>query len=251
MKIATWNVNGLRARGSQLLDWLGAEKPDILCLQEIKAHPEQIPASLVELEGYWGSWHGQKGYSGVGLHLRQERFPEPPVFSHPAFDFESRVVSADLGELTCLSCYVPNGGKDFFAKMRFLADLEAHVADLVARGRQVVLGGDLNVTRTDLDVHPRERKKSALGQLPEEREALERVLGHGLVDLARALHPDDPEFFTWWAPWRSMKERNIGWRIDYLLASPSLAATARECACQREFGTSDHGPLVAVLDWPA
>jgi exodeoxyribonuclease-3 len=248
MKIATWNVNGVRARQAQLQEWLHLERPEILCLQEIKASPEQIPAALLELEEYWSCWHGQKGYSGVGLHVRRDLAPERPSFGHPDFDFECRLASVDLGDLTVLSCYVPNGGKDFFAKMRFLADLEAHLGRLLESGRQVLLCGDLNVTRTDLDVHPRERKKSAIGQLPEERQALEAVLATGLVDLTRLLHPDDEQLFTWWPPWRNMRERNIGWRIDYILASSDLAARTRECRCQRGFGTSDHGPLVAVLD---
>ncbi len=248
MKIATWNVNGIRARQAQVQEWLDLERPDFLCLQELKAAPQQVPAALLGLQDYWSCWHGQKGYSGVGLHIRRDLAPECPVFSHPEFDFESRLVSVELGDLTVLSCYVPNGGKDFFAKMRFLADLEAHVDGLVRAGRQVLLGGDLNVTRTDLDVHPRERRKSAIGQLPEERRALEALLARGLVDLTRLLHPDQDQFFTWWPPWRNMRERNIGWRIDYLLATPGLATRARECRCERTFGTSDHGPLVALLD---
>lgn len=251
MKIATWNVNGIRARQAQVQEWLGLEKPDLLCLQEIKAAPEQVPQALQELEGYWHCWHGQKGYSGVGLHVRRDLAAQAPVFSHPGFDFECRVASVDLGDLTVMSCYVPNGGKDFFAKMRFLADLQTHVQDLLANGRRILLCGDLNVTRTDLDVHPKERRKSAIGQLPEERQALEELLGLGLVDLTRMLHPEEAGIYTWWPPWRQMRERNIGWRIDYILASPEMAATARECLPRREFGTSDHGPLVALLDWPS
>jgi len=248
MKIVTWNVNGIRARQAQVLEWLDLERPEILCLQELKAAPEQIPSDLSSLQDYWSCWHGQKGYSGVGLHIRRDLAPERPTFSHPDFDFESRVVSVDLGDLTVLSCYVPNGGKDFFAKMRFLADLEAHVDSLREAGRQVLLCGDLNVTRTDMDVHPRERRKSAIGQLPEERQALESILSRGLVDLTRLLHPDEDRLFTWWPPWRNMRERNIGWRIDYILASQALATRARECGCDRGFGTSDHGPVLALVD---
>ena len=251
MKIATWNVNGIRARQAQVQEWMELEKPALLCLQEIKAAPEQVPRALLEMEGYWHCWHGQKGYSGVGLHVRRDLALEAPAFSHPEFDFECRVASVDLGDLTVLSCYVPNGGKDFFAKMRFLADLQAHVRDLLAQGRRVLLCGDLNVTRSNLDVHPKELRKNAIGQLPEERQALEELLGLGLVDLTRMLHPEEAGIYTWWPPWRQMRERNIGWRIDYILASSEMAATALECLPQREYGTSDHGPLVALLDWPS
>ena len=110
-----------------------------------------------------------------------------------------------------------------------------------------VICGDLNVARTDIDVHPKERKPRATGQLPEERALLERIIGHGLVDVGRALDPDNDRLFTWWAPWREMRQRNIGWRLDYVLASEALYRTARACVVQREFGTSDHGPVVATF----
>src|ERR1043165_6244205 len=113
MKIATWNVNGIRARQGQLHEFVESEQPDILCLQEIKATVEQLPAGLCEMEGYWCYWHGGKGYSGVGLHIRKATFPERPVFSHPDFDYEHRIVRAELPGLSVASVYVPNGGKDF------------------------------------------------------------------------------------------------------------------------------------------
>ena len=111
-----------------------------------------------------------------------------------------------------------------------------------------VLCGDLNVARTEMDVHPKERKPRTIGQLPEERELLERIISRGLVDLGRALDPDNEQLFTWWPPWRNMRERNIGWRLDYILASASLAARATRCPVYREVGTSDHGPVVAEFE---
>jgi exodeoxyribonuclease-3 len=148
------------------------------------------------------------------------------------------------------SVYVPNGGKDFPAKLRFLEALEAWVVEQHAAGRQLVVCGDLNVARSEVDVHPKERKANAIGQRADERELFARLLGRGLVDLGRTLHPADDGLFTWWAPWRNLRERNIGWRIDYVLASRDLAAKATSCAGHREFGTSDHGPLQAVFDIP-
>src|SRR6185436_3955878 len=117
-----------------------------------------------------------------------------------------------------------------------------------AEGRTLVLLGDMNVARTERDVHPKERKPRAIGQLPEERAVIERLLARGLVDVGRALDPDNDNLFTWWAPWRKMRERNIGWRIDYILASESLAAKAVRCAAYREVGTSDHAPVIAEFD---
>jgi len=248
MKVITWNVNGIRARQAQLQELLDREQPDILCLQEIKASVEQLPLWLVELEGYWCHWHGGPGYSGVGLHVRRSRCPEPPAMTHPAFDFEHRIAMATLPGVTVASVYVPNGGKDFAAKMRFLEGLDGLAATSQAAGSALVLCGDLNVTRSDRDVHPKERKPGAMGQRPDERALVEQVLGHGLVDVHRALDPESEEIFTWWAPWRRLRERNVGWRIDYVLASDALAARASSCRALREFGTSDHGPVVAVFE---
>jgi exodeoxyribonuclease-3 len=247
LKIATWNVNGIRARQAQLQEWIERERPDVVCLQEIKASSEQVPAALCEMEGYWCYWHGGKGYSGVGLHVSKAFAPERPVFSHPAFDFENRVVEAEAGGIRVASIYVPNGGKDFAAKMRFLEAMDLHVAGHLAEGTPFVLCGDLNIARTERDVHPKERKPRAIGQLPEERALLERILGRGLEDLGRALDPDNDGLFTWWAPWRNMRQRNIGWRLDYVLASRQLAEKAVSCPVQREVGTSDHAPVVATF----
>jgi len=251
MRIATWNVNGIRARQAQLGEWLEREQPDVVCLQEIKATPDQVPAALCEMAGYWSYWHGGKGYSGVALLARKAAFPDRPTFSHPAFDFETRIVTADLGAVTVASVYVPNGGKDFPAKIRFLEELAAYAGIARQAATPLVLCGDLNVTRTDRDVHPKERKPNTIGQLPEERALLERLIAHGLVDLGRELDPANDELFTWWPPWRNMRQRNIGWRLDYVLAAEAVASRATRCPVFREVGTSDHGPVVAELDLPA
>ncbi len=247
MKVATWNVNGIRARQGQVQEFLDREQPDVLCLQEIKATIDQLPVWLCDIEGYWCYWHGGKGYSGVGLHVRRASCPEQPAFEHPAFDFEHRIVTVQLPAATVASIYVPNGGKDFPAKMRFLEAMDALAAEHQAAGRPLVMCGDFNVARTEMDVHPKERKPRAIGQLPEERALIERILGRGLVDVHRHLDPDNANLFTWWAPWRQMKERNIGWRLDYIFASQALASRASSCIVQREVGTSDHGPVVAVF----
>jgi exodeoxyribonuclease III len=247
MKVATWNVNGIRARQSQLLEWIEREQPDVVCLQEIKASLDQLPVWLCEIEGYWCYWHGAKGYSGVALHVRREMSSERPAFAHPDFDYESRIVTAEVAGVTFASIYVPNGGKDFPAKMRFLEALERYAAGLYGEGRRAVLCGDLNIARAEMDVHPKERKPRAIGQLPEERALLERIIGHGLVDTSRALEPENDQLFTWWAPWRQMRERNIGWRLDYVLASAPIYDRVGSCVVLREFGTSDHGPVIATF----
>ena len=248
MKVATWNVNGIRARQAQVQEYIDREQPDVLCLQEIKAAVDQLPVWLCELEGYWCYWHGGKGYSGVALHVRKSTFPDRPAFHHPEFDYEHRIVTVTLPAATIASIYVPNGGKDFPAKMRFLEAMDDYASGFLAVARPLIMCGDFNVARSDMDVHPKERKPRAIGQLPEERALIERILSRGLVDVQRTLEPDNAELFTWWAPWRNMKERNIGWRLDYVFASTALASRARSCVVQREVGTSDHGPVIAVFD---
>jgi exodeoxyribonuclease III len=245
--IATWNVNGIRARQAQVQQWIDRDRPDVVCLQEIKATSDQVPAVLCEMDGYWCYWHGGKGYSGVAIHVSQTIAPERPAFSHPSFDFENRIVAVELGTLTVASIYVPNGGKDFPAKMRFLEELDAYAAAHAAAGRTIVLCGDMNVARTDRDVHPKERKPRAIGQLPEERALFERIISRGLVDLGRTFDPDNDNLFTWWPPWREMRARNIGWRLDYIFASSLLAARATGCPVQKDVGTSDHAPVIATF----
>jgi len=246
-KIATWNVNGIRARQAQVQQWIDRDRPDVVCLQEIKATSDQVPAVLCEMDGYWCYWHGGKGYSGVAIHVSQTIAPERPAFSHPSFDFENRIVAVELGELTVASIYVPNGGKDFPAKMRFLEELDAYAAAHADAGRTIVLCGDMNVARTDRDVHPKERKPRAIGQLPEERALIDRIISRGLVDLGRTFDPDNDNLFTWWPPWREMRARNIGWRLDYIFASSVLAARATGCPVQIDVGTSDHAPVMATF----
>ncbi|MBI4524657.1 MAG: exodeoxyribonuclease III [Deltaproteobacteria bacterium] len=250
MKIETWNVNGIRARQAQVLELIERDRPDILCLQEIKAAMTQVPESLCKLAGYECYWHGERAYSGVGLHIRQGLLGAAPKFSHPSFDHENRIVTAQIGDLIVASVYIPNGGKDFAAKMRFLEAMETYVAESHAEGKTLIICGDINIARTERDVHPKERKPNLIGQRPEERELLERILARGLVDVGRALDPENNELFTWWPPWRNMRQRNIGWRLDYLFVSEKLAGRAVQCSVLRDIGTSDHAPVSATIELP-
>ena len=242
MKIATWNVNGIRARAAQFCEWVARERPDVVCLQELKAQPDQVPEAC-RLMDYHVFWHGMRAYSGVSLHIRKESFADGPRYSHPEFDMESRIVQAEVGDLVLASVYVPNGNKNYPAKVEFMRRLAGWAKRVHDEGRRLVLCGDINITRTDMDVHPRERRPGIIGQLPEER-ALFAALLENLVDVGRKLDPDNPDYFTWWAPWRNMRQRNIGWRLDYILASPSIAERAVSCPVLAEVGTSDHAPVM-------
>jgi exodeoxyribonuclease-3 len=246
MKIATWNVNGIRAREAQVCEWLEREKPDVVCLQEIKAEPAQVPERC-KLADYHAYWHGGRGYSGVSLHVRRHLLESDPQWSHPEFDMETRIVQIAVGNWVIASVYVPNGGKDYPAKLAFFEQLIGWASKLHEQGREVVVCGDLNIARLEIDVHPKERKETIIGQRPEERELFGRLLGGTMVDVGRAVDPDNDRLFTWWPPWRNMRARNIGWRIDYILASKSIAERVSSCVVQTDVGTSDHAPVLLTL----
>jgi exodeoxyribonuclease-3 len=249
MKIATWNVNGLRARFEDLKAWLAASRPDVVCLQEIKATAAQVPEPLTGLPEYQSFWHGGPGgYSGVSLHVRRDFWAERLSFSSPSFDMEHRIVETELGDWVFASIYVPNGNKDFEAKESFLRGMVEHAGELTAAGKRVVLCGDLNVTRSDQDLHPKQRKRGAIGQTKGERALLQEVLDTGLVDTLRHVHPDDDTIFTWWPPWREEKKKNRGWRIDYVLVSDGLRGAIAGVEVLRDEGTSDHAPYEVILE---
>jgi exodeoxyribonuclease-3 len=247
MKIATWNVNGIRARQEQVCEWVERDRPDVVCLQELKADPSQIPERC-KLADYHVYWHGTKGYSGVSLHIHRSLMQADPAFGHPEFDLETRIVQVAVDNLVLAAVYVPNGGKDYPAKIEFMKRLGAWAHSVHAEGKELVLCGDMNITRTEIDVHPRERKPGMIGQRPEERELFEALLGDNLVDVGRALDPDNENMFTWWAPWRNMRTRNIGWRLDYVLASKRIAERATSCKVLKDVGTSDHAPVMMIAD---
>ncbi len=250
MKIATWNVNGIRARESQFVTWVRSSTPDVVCLQELKATPEQLGETLTMLPEYHSYWHGgPKGYSGVSLHFRKETFSPRPEFGHPDFDVEFRVVQAKLGNgLVVASVYVPNGGKDYPAKLRFLEAMGKYVEGVHATGEKLILCGDLNVARSDIDVHPKERKPGAVGQRGDERGLFERMLASGLQDVARVLDPTSDQIFTWRPTWRGLRQKNQGWRIDYVLASADRGLKPTSCDVLADVGTSDHAPVSVVFE---
>lgn len=249
MKLLTWNVNGVRAREKEVLALLEEEQPDVCMLQETKASMEQLPPSLYglgALPGYHAIWHGNAGYSGVAVLLKRSVF-ESPRDQKPPFDFETRVVEAHTGDFVFVTMYVPNGGKDFAAKLGFLKALAEYPKTF--EGKKVVIAGDLNIARADIDLHPKERKRDAIGQRPEERQLFEAFLDAGrLVDVCRKLSPTDEGMFSWWPYWRQAREKNVGWRIDYVLANEPLASSAKSSRIRRDFGTSDHGAVVVDFE---
>lgn len=249
LKLITWNVNGIRARHAQLIELMDREQPDVVCLQEIKASPAQVPEFPIHSplsSDYRTYWHGSGGYSGVALLVKRSASASLDV-THPEFDFEHRIATCVVNGVRIAATYVPNGGKDYEAKLRFLTGMAAWTEELSARGEPLAICGDLNVAFEDRDIHQKERKPNQIGTRPEERVLIGRLMAAGLVDVGRAMDPDNVDLFTWWPPWRSMRQRNIGWRIDYILASAPLGPAAASCVSMREFGTSDHAPVMAVF----
>ena len=250
MTIATWNVNGIRARGTAFQHWVHAQRPDILCLQEIKAHSEQIPEALRELTGYRSRWHGSRtGRSGVSIHLR-EALGECE-FTIPHFDQETRVLQARVAGIVVINIYTPLGQKSYAQKLDFLHALVYYVDALRYDHERVVLCGDFNVAHTDQDIHPALYEENMLCARTEERDILDDLSKRGLTDLFRHHHPNDARAYSWWPYYGGARARNIGWRIDYILADAPLAQASRTCRIQREEASSDHSPVVAELDLSA
>lgn len=258
MRVVTWNVNGIRSRFSEVVELCRTAAPDILCLQELKASVVQVPEPLTGLPDYVNLWHGGPGgYSGVSIHVRRawtvgaaSAAASLPMsaFTPPPFDVQYRAIEVALGSgLRALSLYVPNGNRDFPAKLAFLDALRGHVREARRTGVQLILCGDLNVARSDIDVHAAMRDPEIVGQRAEERALIEGILDEGLRDLGRSFDPDNDGLFTWWPPWRDERRKNRGWRLDYILASEPLARGATRCRVLSEFGTSDHAPVEAEL----
>lgn len=248
MRIATWNVNGIRAREAQLLEWIAKDEPDVFCLQEIKAQITQLPLALGALSLYDSFFHGSGGYSGVSVHVKKSLGWGRVAFSHPAFDMETRVVEARVRDLAFLSVYAPNGGKDYPAKLAFYDAMIAWARETIRSGTRLVVAGDLNITHRPIDVHPTQRNEKLVGQKPEERVLFDALLATGLVDVTRKLHPTDDQLFSWWPYWREARQKNVGWRLDYVLTTHDIAERVTKCVVEREFGASDHAPLVADFD---
>lgn len=250
MKIATYNVNGIRSRLANLLAWLEREKPDIACLQELKAADEAFPALALAGAGYKAVAKGQRAWNGVAILARgldvvpvRDTLPGDPADDH------SRYLEAVAGGIVVGCLYLPNGnpqpGPKFEYKLRWFERLIAHAATLVAGPQPVILAGDFNVVPTDFDIYdPRSWRKDALLQ-PQSRACWQRLLDQGWIDALRALHPDQP-VYTFWDYFRQHWERNAGLRIDHLLLNKSLAGGLRGAGVDTwvrgEPHASDHAP---------
>ena len=257
MRIATFNINGINTRLANLLEWLEAARPDVVCLQELKATDAQFPAAAIRALGYRAAWKGEHRWNGVAILARDA---EPVVTrrslpGEPA-DAQSRYLEAAVDGVLIASLYLPNGnpqpGPKFDYKLAWMERLNAHAAALMASGAPVVLAGDYNVVPTEADIYnSRSWKKDALLQ-PESRAAFARLLDQGWTDALRERFPDDPPPWTFWQYFRQAWERDAGLRIDHLLLSPAAAARLTDAGVDREVRgrerASDHAPAWIELD---
>lgn len=256
MRIATWNVNGIRsAWGNGLAAYLRDEAPDVLAVQEVKSRPEALPEEIRCPPGYRTLWHcaARPGYSGVGMFLRQESLPEPlwhvAGLGLPEFDLEGRVLTLELPELFYVAAYFPNsgpGGRRISFKLEFCLAVERFVTNLERRGKPVLLAGDLNIAPYPVDVYSVKGAAGEAGYLPPERAWLRRLLEGPWVDLFRRDHPEQSGHYTWWSFFDDDREQNRGWRIDSFLASASLAPRL-SCKIHSHVRGSDHCPVMAHL----
>jgi exodeoxyribonuclease III len=256
MKVATFNVNGIKSRLANLLEWLAREQPDVACLQELKALQEAFPLAEIERAGYGALWKGQRSWNGVAILARGTQPVEVRrELPGDAADEQSRYVEAAVNGLVVACLYLPNGnpqpGPKFDYKLAWFERLIAHAATLRDSGHPVLLAGDFNVVPTDADIYnPRSWRKDALLQ-PESRACWERLLAQGWVDAIRTLHPDAP-VYTFWDYFRQHWERNAGLRIDHLLLNrtlaPSLKAAGVDTWVRGQPKASDHAPAWVELD---
>jgi exodeoxyribonuclease-3 len=257
VKLTSYNLNGIRARLPRLLEWLARERPDVVCLQELKCADESLPIGDIEAAGYGAVWHGQKGFNGVAIlvrgdtpQLRRTGLPGDPG------DEQSRYIEAETCGLVVASLYLPNGNpigtEKFDYKLAWMERLRAHAAGLLEEERPVVLAGDWNVVPEDRDVFSVRATEHDAVMQPETREAWRRIVNQGWTDALRSLHPDEPKLYTFWDYTAGCWQRDLGFRLDHLLLSPEAADRLRGAGVDRwargEEKASDHAPTWVELD---
>ena len=249
MKITTWNVNGFRAiLNKGFIEWIDAFQPDILCLQETKVKPEQLPDMKALLPDYQTWWFSAEkaGYSGVATFVRKNDLKNVLGTGVPGFDTEGRVVQTEMGNTMLFNVYFPNGQRDsgrLAYKLEFYAHLLEICDNLQANGKNVIITGDFNTAHSEIDLaNPKENSKTS-GFLPEERAWVDKYIEHGLTDVYRALYPERVGY-TWWTYRFGARKRNIGWRLDYFLVTTRLMTTIKDVVIHDDVEGSDHCPVI-------
>ena len=254
-RIVSWNVNGIRAAaGKGLLEFIETYEPTILCLQETKAHIDQVELDLQKLgyqNSFWSSAQ-RKGYSGVATFCDETPRQVSRSFGHEIYEQEGRIVVTEHEHFTLFNMYFPNGGSgperhDF--KQRYLKDLLAHLRELVKQDKKIVVVGDYNVAHQEWDVYDPVRLSKESGFLPEERQWMSEFLGAGFVDTFRAVHPEARHRYSWWSYRELARSRNHGWRIDCICISNNLLPHLKTADILDQVQGSDHCPVVCELEF--
>jgi exodeoxyribonuclease III len=252
MKIITYNVNGIRsAVGKGLHTWLKSADPDIVCFQETKAQPDQVPVELFEEMGYHHYWFSaaKKGYSGVGILTKIKPDHVDFGMNIQQYDDEGRTIMAHFGDTTVMSVYHPSGTtgetRQSF-KMQWLEDFLLYTTELRKTRPNLVITGDFNICHKPIDIHDPVRNATSSGFLPEEREWLSRFLDSGFIDTFRYFNPD-PHHYTWWSYRAGARSRNLGWRIDYQMVTSSLEKKLVRAAILPQAMHSDHCPVLLEI----
>ncbi len=254
MKLYSWNVNGIRAAQKKgFLDWMHAEQPDVLTVQETKAWPDQLDPELRQPEGYHSWWvkAERKGYSGVGLFSKSEPQEVKLGLGIEKFDSEGRTIIADYGAFTLMSTYLPNG-KGSEERLRYKMEYKEAFLDyangLRAAGKSVVFCGDINTAHNEIDLtHPKPNSKYS-GFLREERDWMDKVVEQGYIDSYRHLNPEREGAYSWWSLRSGARAKNVGWRIDYFFISPDLLGKLAGAEIHADVMGSDHCPISLTLD---
>lgn len=252
MKIATYNVNGLRSAISKgFFDWLTAANPDVICLQEIKSEASQLNLEDFRSRGYEPYLFSaqKKGYSGVAILSKIKADFVAVGMNHPEYDFEGRNIRVDFGDITILSTYFPSGTtgdvrQDF--KMKFLADFQKYAEELRKERPNLIICGDYNICHRAIDIHNPVSNAKSSGFLPEERDWMEQFLNSGYTDSFRHLNKD-PKHYTWWSFRAGSREKNLGWRIDYVCIANELEARLKNAFILPDAKHSDHCPMMIEL----
>ncbi|NHJ48567.1 MAG: exodeoxyribonuclease III [Asgard group archaeon] len=269
LKLISWNVNGIRAlvrkgkekellKGVGFYSWVKTESPDIICLQETKAHPEQVPDELLNLEGYHSIWSAaeRKGYSGVVTYTKEKPISTTTELGKNHLDIEGRHVITEYPNFVLINSYFPNGKKNqerLDYKMEYYKVFLKYIEDLRKKGKSIIFCGDVNTAHKPIDLtHPKGNEKIS-GFLPIEREWIDEVIENGYIDTFRHLYPDKKEVYTWWsirsisADGKNARDRNVGWRLDYFFVSDNIISNVIDSYMLNDVMGSDHCPVVLKI----
>jgi exodeoxyribonuclease-3 len=254
MKIISYNVNGIRAALKKgLADWLKQEDPDVFCIQESKIHESAVPMDVFTELGYHQVWHSaeKKGYSGVATFSKKAPASFTKGMGMEKYDLEGRVLRTDFEGFSLLNCYFPSGSSSeerHQFKMEFLQDFRPYVEKFLAEKKKLIVLGDYNIVHLDYDIHNPDRRDKPSGFRPEERSWMDDWFNDLFVDTYRFLHPDEKDIYSWWSYRAGSRQRNKGWRIDYISVTPELKDSIVHFQHRKDDLHSDHCALILDLD---